>query len=101
MQHLLTQEANLVEEVEDSPDFRSGPVHSYNSETPKGGSRLPAPFLFLPVLPAPFLRFSLLPAPFCYFTAPCSLMRFHLPAPFLIPLLLPAPFLNLPILPAP
>ena len=68
---------------------------------PKGGSQLPAPFLFLSVLPAPFLRFPLLPAPFCYFTAPCSLMRFHLPAPFLISLILLAPFLNLLILPAP
>ncbi len=27
----LTQEANLVEEVEDSPDFWSGLVQSYNS----------------------------------------------------------------------
>ena len=26
-----SQEANLVEEVEDSPDFWSGPVQSYNS----------------------------------------------------------------------
>ncbi len=25
------EEANLVEEVEDSPDFWSGPVQSYNS----------------------------------------------------------------------
>ncbi len=28
---LYTQEANLVEEVEDSQDFWSGPVQSYNS----------------------------------------------------------------------
>ncbi len=28
---ISTQEANLVEEVEDSPDFWSGPVQSYNS----------------------------------------------------------------------
>ena len=27
----LPQEENLVEEVEDSPDFWSGPVQSYNS----------------------------------------------------------------------
>ncbi len=26
----ISQEANLVEEVEDSPDFWSGPVQSYN-----------------------------------------------------------------------
>ncbi len=29
--HPPSQEANLVEEVEDSPDFWSGPVQSYNS----------------------------------------------------------------------
>ncbi len=28
---MYTQEANLVEETEDSPDFWSGPVQSYNS----------------------------------------------------------------------
>ncbi len=28
---IISQEANLVEEVEDSPDFWSGPVQSYNS----------------------------------------------------------------------
>ncbi len=28
---VYTQEANLVEEVGDSPDFWSGPVQSYNS----------------------------------------------------------------------
>ena len=27
----LAQEANLVEEVEDGPDFWSGPIQSYNS----------------------------------------------------------------------
>ncbi len=29
--YLVTQEANFVEEMEDSPDFWSGPVQSYNS----------------------------------------------------------------------
>ncbi len=64
----------------------------------KGGSYLPAPFLFLTILLAPFLHFSLLPSKFCCFPAPCSLMSFNLPAPFLIFPLLP---IEKSILPAP